>query len=201
VLYDANQKKLFRDYAKFNGYVEELERRGREDLLRQGFDAAQLKYRLELDMRYGNQRVTTAVVTDLHRLNGQSDVLKLMEQFHQRYGERFGKGSQVTEAGVRINTVRVCSFVESPGVSFAGIKPQGAGKAPPAPVNKREIHFVGFDKPLATPIYDEGAMEEGTEIDGPAIVVTRATTYLIEPGWRYRAVAQKAVWFTAIPNE
>ncbi|MGH8517471.1 MAG: hydantoinase/oxoprolinase family protein, partial [Panacagrimonas sp.] len=117
VLYDANLKSLFRDYAKFNGFVEELERRGREDLLRQGFDTHEIGYRLELDMRYGNQRVTTAVVTDLTRLNGQSDVLKLMEQFHQRYGERFGKGSQVTEAGVRVNTLRVCSFVKTPSVA------------------------------------------------------------------------------------
>jgi N-methylhydantoinase A len=198
VLFHATEKKLFRDYAKFNGFVEELERRGREDLLRQGFAADSIKYRLELDMRYGNQRVTTAVVTDLHRLNSQSDVLKLMEQFHQRYGERFGKGSQVTEAGVRINTLRVCSFVETPSVDFKGLKPEGPGKAPPAPVSRRSVHFVGHDKALDTPIYGEDALAAETEIDGPAIVVTKATTYLIEPGWRYRATAQRAVWFTRI---
>ncbi|MGQ0698364.1 MAG: hydantoinase/oxoprolinase family protein [Panacagrimonas sp.] len=197
-IYHANEKKLFRDYAKFNGMVEQLESRGREDLLRQGFGADEIKYRLELDMRYGNQRVTTAVVTDLTRLNGQSDVLKLMEQFHQRYGERFGKGSQVTEAGVRINTLRVCSFVETKSVSFAGLKPEGAGKAPPAPTSRRACHFVGHDKALDTPIYGEDALAAETEIDGPAIVVTKATTYLIEPGWRYRATAQRAVWFTRI---
>ena len=196
VLYHATTQVLFRDYAKFNGYVEELERRGREDLLRQGFDASVIKYRLELDMRYGNQRVTTAVVTDLTRLTSQSDVLKLMEQFHLRYGERFGKGSQVTEAGVRINSLRVCSFVETPSVSFAGLKPEGPGKKSPAPGSHRKIHFVGHDKPLETPIYGEDALAAETEIDGPAIVVTKATTYLIEPGWRYRATAQRAVWFT-----
>ena len=131
VLFDANQKTLFTDYALFNARVEELERRGREDLTRQGFPAESVEYRLELDMRYGNQRVTTAVVTDIHRLGGQSDVLKLMEQFHQRYGERFGEGSQVTEAGVRINTIRVCSFVTQPGVTFKGIRPAGAAVPPP----------------------------------------------------------------------
>ena len=200
VLFDANQKTLFRDYAKFNGHVEELERRGREDLLRQGFKADEIQYRLELDMRYGNQRVTTAVVTDLHRLNGQSDVLRLMEQFHQRYGERFGKGSQVTEAGVRINTLRVCSFVTQPGVAFKGIKPEGAGKPAPAPTGHRKCHFVGVDGAQDTPIFGEDALDPRTEIDGPAIVVTRATTYLIEPGWRYRAAEQGAVWFTRIES-
>jgi N-methylhydantoinase A len=121
-----------------------------------------------------------------------------MEQFHQRYGERFGQGSQVTEAGVRINTLRVCSFVARPGVEFSGIKPAGEPIAPPAPVGERACHYVGHAKALATPIYDDRALAPRTEIDGPAIVVTRATTYLIEPGWRFRAAEQKAVWFTRI---
>ena len=149
-------------------------------------------------MRYGNQRVTTAVVTDIHRLGGQSDVLKLMDQFHQRYGERFGEGSQVTEAGVRINTIRVCSFVTQPGVTFKGIRPAGAAVPPPAPVGYRPCHFVGFDTALDTPIFDDNALTPQTEIDGPAVVATKATTYLVEPGWRFRAAEQKAVWFTRI---
>src|SRR3546814_8090105 len=94
VLFDANRKCFFDDYARFNANVEALERRGRDDLLRQGFATDDIRYRLELDMRYGNQRVQTAVVTDLQRIHSAHDVLKLIEQFHARYGERFGKGSQ-----------------------------------------------------------------------------------------------------------
>src|SRR3546814_8017725 len=123
VLFDANRKCFFDDYARFNANVEALERRGRDDLLRQGFATADIRYRLELDMRYGNQRVQTAVVTDLQRIHSAHDVLKLIEQFHASYGERFGKGSQAPEAGIRINTLRVCSYVEHPGIAFAGIKP------------------------------------------------------------------------------
>jgi N-methylhydantoinase A len=44
-------------------------------------------------------------------------------------------------------------------------------------------------------VYDDQARTEGVEIDGPAIVTTRATTFLVEPGWSFRAVAQGAVWF------
>lgn len=195
VLFDANQQKFFDDYDFFNGIVEQLEERGREDLLRQGFEPDQIGYRLELDMRYGNQRVETAVVTDQNRITGPEDVLQLIEQFFERYGERFGEGSQTPEAGVRINTIRVCSYVDLPSISFNGIKPEGPGKVPPPAVETRQCHFVGVDEPQETPVYDETALAPGTEIDGPAIVVTRATTYLVEPGWRYRAAEQKAVWF------
>ena len=198
-LFDANQRKFFSDYPRFNRIVEELERRGRDDLKRQGFGDDEIGFRLELDMRYGNQRVETAVVTELSRVNAPEDVLQLIEQFHTRYGERFGPGSQTPEAGVRINTIRVCAFVQHPGIAFIGIRPSGESLAPPAPVGNRTCHFVGQTQGLQTPIYDEAAMAIGTTIDGPAIVVTRATTYLVEPGWRYQAAAQSAVWFTQQP--
>lgn len=197
-LFDANQQKFFNDYARFNGVVEELERRGREDLLRQGFEPDQIQYRLELDMRYGNQRVETAVVTDLNRVTMPEHVLKLIDQFHTRYGERFGEGSQTPEAGVRINTLRVCSYVQHPGIEFRSIKPPSKTLAAPDPVANRDCHFVGVDGAQKTAIYDEAALAPGTQIDGPAIVVTRATTYLIEPGWRYTAADQNAVWFTRV---
>jgi N-methylhydantoinase A len=187
VLFDANQQAFFADYASFNSKVEELERRGRDDLLRQGFTASEIGYRLELDMRYGNQRVQTAVVTDLNRVSSTQDILKLIEQFHTRYGERFGKGSQAPEAGIRVNTIRVCSYVQHDGIAFAGLR------------RRRDCHFVGHADALETPIYGQNALAAGTTIDGPGIVVTRATTYLIEPGWRYEAAAQGAVWFTQLP--
>ncbi len=195
VLFNPALKAFFSDYDGFNRNVEELERRGREDLLRQGMAPEQVKYRLELDMRYGNQRVQTAVITELSRLKSQKDVLTLMEQFHKSYGARFGEGSQSPEAGVRINTVRVCSYVEQPKMTFAKLKLSGKTRPPPAPQSTRDCHFVGHDQPLATLIYGEDALAEGTQIDGPAIVTARATTYLVEPGWTYHAAAQGGVWF------
>ncbi|MBL6749860.1 MAG: hydantoinase/oxoprolinase family protein [Nevskia sp.] len=196
-LFDANVKRFYDDYPGFNGTVEELERRGREDLLRQGMRPEDIRYRLELDMRYGNQRVQTAVVTDLNRLHSQADVLRLIDQFHTRYGERFGEGSQSPEAGVRINTIRVCSFVVSPTVQFSGIKIDPARSwTTPEPDGTRQCHFNGHAKAVETRVYGEAALAEGTRIEGPAVVTTRATTYLVEPGWRYYAAAQGAVWFT-----
>ena len=195
VLFDANTKAIFGDFDAFNAVVAELEDRGRDDLLRQGMAAADIRFRLELDMRYGNQRVQTAVVTEVSRLTSRLDVLKLIDQFFTRYGERFGAGSQSPEAGVRINTVRVASFVEQPTVGFEDLSP---GRVPPREgiaVDIRPCHFTGHDGPLDTRIYGEDALDPGTRIAGPALVTTRATTYLVEPGWRFEAAAQGAAWF------
>jgi N-methylhydantoinase A len=195
VLFNPITRSFFSDFDSFNHLVEELERRGRDDLLRQGMTADQVKYRLELDMRYGNQRVQTAVVSALPRLKSQHDVLALMDRFYQSYGERFGEGSQSPEAGIRINTIRVCSYVEQPTVKFSKLGLNGKSRPAPNPVSQRECHFVGH-LPVATPIYNDEALAEGTEIEGPAVITTRATTYLVEPNWKYQAAAQGAVWFT-----
>ena len=196
VLFNANTQSFYDDFDGFNSAVEELEKRGHEDLIRQGFAEEDIKYRLELDMRYGNQRVQTAVVTDLNRITGRKDVLTLIDQFHTRYGERFGEGSQAPEAGVRINTIRVCSYVEQVAVKFEGIALNGRAPEQATPVATRQAHFVGHDDPIDTPVFDESALKPGTHIPGPAIVTTRATTYLIEPGWSYTAAEHGSVWFT-----
>jgi len=66
---------------------------------------------------------------------------------------------------------------------------------PPAAIGQRMCHFVGHDQAVSTTIYGDDALVEGTAICGPAIVTTRATTYLVEPGWTYHAAAQGGVWF------
>jgi N-methylhydantoinase A len=63
------------------------------------------------------------------------------------------------------------------------------------PRARRDCHFVGHDGPLSTAIYDHVAMTQGTAIAGPAVVTTRATTYLVEPGWTLRVAPQGAAWF------
>ena len=195
VLFDANTKAIFGDFDAFNAVVAELEERGRDDLLRQGMAAADIRFRLELDMRYGNQRVQTAVVTEVSRLTSRLDVLKLIDQFFTRYGERFGAGSQSPEAGVRINTMRVAAYVEQPTVGFEDLSPGRHAARAATPTGDRPCHFIGHDAPLATAVYGEDALAPGTHIAGPAIVTTRATTYLVEPGWRFEAAAQGAAWF------
>lgn len=195
VLFDPNARAFFADFDAFNQRIEDLERRGREDLLRQQVDPESIRYRLELDMRYGNQRVQTAVVTDRARLRSRADVLAVIDQFHRRYGERFGEGSQSPEAGIRINTIRVCAYVEQPRVRFERLAITEHHKPAPAPRAVRECHFAGHAAPLRTSCYGEEVLQEGTRIEGPAIITTRSTTYLVEPGWVYYAAAQRAVWF------
>ena len=194
VLYHTLSKSLLTDYDTLNAAIEELENRGRQDLLRQGLDEQDIQYRLEFDMRYGNQRVETAVESTVHRFTGIEDVMTVIKLFHTRYGQRFGEGSQAEEAGVRINTVRVSAFIELEKVHFDRIKPIDE-KLLVEPVGTRDCHFVGRDGPMKTRVYGEAAIKPGSYIEGPAVVTTSSTTYLVEPDWNFHASHSGAVWF------
>jgi N-methylhydantoinase A len=196
-LFHTGTRSLLTDYGKINEAIESLEARGREDLMRQGMDPGLIKFRLEFDMRYGNQRVETAVESEVTRFSSVHDVLELVGRFDKRYGERFGEGSQATESGVRINTIRVSSYVELEKLDFTHIKPLSE-KVDVDPVGSRDCYIVGIDGPVSTSIYDQQALTPGTYIEGPAIVTTATTTYLVEPGWSYHASNRGAVWFNRI---
>ncbi len=197
VLFDTSTKQLLTDYQRINDTIVELEQRGRDDLVRQGIDPSIICHRTEFDMRYGNQRVETPVATNMERLENIHDVLALINEFHKRYGEQFGEGSQATESGVRINTVRVSSYVNVGKVDFKEIQPFEQ-RVPGTAVSSRKCHFVGVDVAIDTPVYDDAALAPRTSIDGPAVITTVATTYLVEPGWNFHTSNHGAAWFTRL---
>ena len=195
VVYDSNSRSLFKDYDRLNGIIESLEKSGRADLIRQGMDPASIRHRLEMDMRYGNQLVTTAVVSDRNRITSQADVLHLIGKFAQDYSKRFGDGSQAPEAGIRIITVRVASYVEHERVRFKDIKaPTKVTPNGPAPHGSRTCHFVGHGA-VETAVYTSDQLVPGNVIASPAVVVSPSTTFLVEPGWCLAMAEQGAAWF------
>jgi N-methylhydantoinase A len=194
VLFDASARALFTDFGRFNGIVAELEAKGRGDLLRQGLPGEAVQHRLELDMRYGNQLVTMAVTADRPRLRSVRDVVALMHMFADDYGRRFGQGSQSPEAGIRITTIRVASYVEGQTVEFDASLPDGE-PAPATSAGSRRCHFAGTAGAVDTPVYDETALQPGLTVPGPAVVTSPTTTYLVEPGWRLETGAHGAIWF------
>ena len=197
VLYDSNTRHIFDDYDRFNAIVAELKEKGRQDLLRQGVPAEDIHHDLELDMRYGNQLVQTTAVIPQHELRGPADVLAMISQFSTDYGKRFGEGSQAPEAGIRINTIRIASYARHETVRFEDIKPVPAPerKAPPPPSGHRTCHFVGHDGAFDTPVWARKNLEPGVAIEGPAIVASEVTTFLVNPGWTYVTAKQGASWF------
>ena len=183
------------DFDTLNGIVEKLEQRGRAELARQGIDTTQAKHRLEIDMRYGSQKMEAAIVVDKPRFEGISDLLDLVGKLGTNFETRFGKGTPAPESGVWIINFRVATYVEDEGVDLGNAIPPEEKLPAPAPVATRQCHFVGHDGAIETPCYDGAALVPGVVIEGPAIINPGNTSYLVEPGWRMEAAANGACWF------
>lgn len=192
MLYDATQRKMLEDFTVFNATVAELEERGREDLNRQGARPEDIQTRVELDMRYGNQLAQISVSCPLSRLNSMQDVIHLLDLFSVNYAQRFGEGSQAPEAGVRVNVIRVVSFVEHERLKVERSTASTAAKA--VPRTRRECHFPDFAEGMMTDVYDHDAVLEGMTVSGPALVETPRTTYLVEPGWSLTMGLSGSAW-------
>ncbi|WP_022960594.1 hydantoinase/oxoprolinase family protein [Spongiibacter tropicus] len=193
--YNKHTRSLYNQYDAFNALVADLEEKGRQDLLRQGFKDEDIQYVLELDMRYGIQKMEISIALDNRRLSKPGEVLAAIEQMNDDFGKRYGKEIVSPESGVWVTTIRVVSRVDLGTVTFDDLAPPAQRIAPPTPVAHRECHFQAADGAVATPIYGIEALQPGVQIDGPAIVNPGETTYLVEPGWTYVAAAQGAVWF------
>jgi N-methylhydantoinase A len=182
MVYDSNTRSLLDDFQVFNDKVSELADKGRDDLLRQGVNPGDIKSRVELDMRYGNQLTQIGVVSPFEKLTSQRQVLELLDLFSELYAHRYGKGSQAPEAGVRINVIRVVSYAEREKLELQPTQAQA--RTAPGASALRECHYLGVEGPVKTSVYDIADLEEGHVIEGPALVETPRTTYLAEPGWQ-----------------
>ena len=115
-------------------------------------------------MRYGNQRVQTAVVTELTRLDGAARRARADRPVPPRYGERFGEGSQSPEAGVRINTIRVCSLRRAADASSSQPMQAERRNAARQRRERRAANAISSAStaPSTTPIYGDDALVDGT---------------------------------------
>jgi N-methylhydantoinase A len=182
MLYDATFRTVLEDYTVFNDTVVELEQRGRDDLIRQDVPGEKIRTRLEMDMRYGNQLAQVSVVSPVDRLMEPKDVISILDGFSVNYATRFGEGSQAPEAGVRINVIRVVSYVEHEKLTLE--QSNASVEDRPTARTNRDCFFPQHDDAFSTPVYDHFDVVEGMHVVGPAIIETPRTTYLVEPGWK-----------------
>ena len=181
MLYDATFRHVLEDYEVFNKTVEELEERGQEDLVRQGAALKDIQTRVEMDMRYGNQLAQVSVTSPVSRLTTPHDVISLLDKFSNNYAQRFGEGSQAPEAGVRINVIRVVSYVEHERLTLE--RSTASTDKKPTPRSERPCYFPQLDDPVPTPVFYDVDVADGMRLAGPALIETPRTTYLVEPNW------------------
>jgi len=162
---------------------------GRAEMRRQGIDDARIEIVRRIHLRYEGTDAPLVV-----GFGAYADVIAAFEAAHrQRYGFIVPEKPQIIEAV----SVEVIGKTESVQDSFFS---GGTSSSPLAP--RTTVRMWAGGSWRDTPLYDRADLAPGDRVDGPAIVIEKNSTNVIEPGWRAEFTAKGHLVLTrAIPAE
>jgi 5-oxoprolinase (ATP-hydrolysing) len=148
-----------------------LEADGRAEMGRQGIAEAQMQTVRRVHLRYEGTDAPLVVNFGAH-----AEIVAAFEAAHrQRYGFIVPEKAQMVEAV----SAEVIGKTETVQDSFF------AGSDRKAPLSPRTtVRMWANDGWRDTPLYDRADLAPGDCIDGPAIIIEKNSTNVIEPGWR-----------------
>ncbi|MGQ0677113.1 MAG: hydantoinase B/oxoprolinase family protein [Rhodospirillales bacterium] len=143
---------------------------GVAEMRRQGVPDARIAVLRRVLVRYAG--TDTPMLVDF---GGRAQIVKSFEAAHrQQYGFFMPEKEHVIEAASAEVVGRGDPVVEP--------RPPEAAKTNPAARARVAMFTEGAEHP--TPVYDRDDLKPGNRLDGPAIVVDRNATTVVEPGWR-----------------
>ncbi len=170
--------------GKIEPIFAELERRGRDDLRREGIEPERTVIERYLDLRYVGQSYELVVPYE-------GDLEQAVAEFHQTHDRRFGYSDPTERVQVVNVRLKARGVADRPEIERL---PQDAN----ATAEPEGIKTVVFSNGAAaeehdTPIYDRAKLVPGTTISGPAIVTQYDTTTVLPPGWRLTVDATRSL--------
>ncbi|RKP05235.1 5-oxoprolinase-like protein [Thamnocephalis sphaerospora] len=150
-----------------------LATRCRDALKQRGFGDDRLETRVYLNLRYHGTDTAMMITTD------DWDYLKRFEEVHQR---EFG--FTLPDRAVLVDDVRVRAVGRTSATArtspFMQAK-QVTEVSPGAPDEMTAVYFNGTGR-VDTPVYTLAQLPIGTRVPGPALVIDRHHTVVVEPG-------------------
>ena len=101
-LLTAVRGRWLEDYDGFNSIVDSLRELARRDFAGEGFDPDQVRYTLELDMKFGGQLNVKRVASPLLEVSSEEDMRALYAAFEREFSEAYSPLGLNPEAGVEI---------------------------------------------------------------------------------------------------
>ena len=154
--------------------------------------AGQLLDRLEREARqqlHAQQSVAETIVRKFHvRYRGTNtplavdagSIIEMREAFQTAHQVRFGFVMDPDERCLMIDSVSVEAISGTENQTER--LPKSQHTAEPWLVAEVNAMFAGTWR--ATPVFERERMASGTNIEGPAIIIERTATTVVEPGWK-----------------
>jgi N-methylhydantoinase A len=165
--------------ARLNALFNQLEARGRGDLMADGFTEDRISVRRSLDMRYVGQVHECTVDIDPFEIT-EAALERLKAAFHARHEELY----TYSEPHSAVEVVNVESAITGAVDKPARMTSAPGKGAHSALKGTREMIFTADGIPHETPVYDGALLGAGDRVSGPAVIQEVTTTIVIEPGWK-----------------
>lgn len=184
-LFQWAEKAYLADLDSFNSVVAELVDLATRDLRLEGYADADMRFKLELDMRYGSQYNMTRVTAPSLQLTSTADVEALCDLFTRCYGKVYSPEATFPAGGINVD-----NFLLTASVVHRDMTLKAAELATPEPASTalretRPVYWGPAEGHVDTPVYDCARLESGNQMTGPCIIESRETTYVVAPGWRF----------------
>ncbi len=187
LLIESGSMTYFTDYDSFNQVVHQLKEKALRDIIGEGFNPEDIIFQLELDMKYGGQLNILRASSPLMNIHSPEDISAIYDRFEKEYSEAYSAIGTYPEGGVDIENFVLKAMIKQPK------KEQPIHKAvsedpKPAQKNTRQVYWEIKDGKGAfeeTPVYDYSLLQCGNKIQGPAIIESVDTTYVIPHDWNF----------------
>jgi N-methylhydantoinase A/oxoprolinase/acetone carboxylase beta subunit len=170
------------DYAAFNAVVEALRELARRDFAGEGFDADEVRYALELDMKFGGQLNVKRVASPLLHAGSEEDMRAIYAAFEHEFSEAYSPLGLNPDAGVEIEAFVLKASLPQVHPDRPTMPP-GDGDATAALTGRREAMFSAEEGWVQAPVYEMERLSPGHTFDGPALIESDDTTVVVAPGW------------------
>ncbi len=166
------------DYEKINRLFKDIETKGKEHLINDGFNEEEIDIYRSMEMRYLGQIHECTVNIETFDIDNKT-IEKVKDAFHKRHEELYTY-SELQSPVELVNIESTLygridrpdpSEIESDTLLKEAIK------------SSRNLIFSNSGESIKTPVYDGNFLSDGHQIDGPAVVEEDTTTLVIEPGW------------------
>jgi 5-oxoprolinase (ATP-hydrolysing) len=121
----------------------------------------------------------------------ENTAMKFREEYVRRFGF-FPEDAELEIVNIRIERTETKDFF--PAYEGAGHKGKGAGTAEEKPLATQKVLYP--DGYREAPVYDAGRIPTGVRIQGPALLVDKHSTFVVDPGFDATADANGIIRVT-----
>ncbi len=164
------------DLDELNGILRQLQNDGSQIVRAAGLATADIRVRLNIDMRYVGQGYEVRLPFPMETLT-REHIRQMREVFENEYRAFYGQLAD----GVPIEAVnwRVLISGPQPQLNSPPAPPQGCDE----PIARRPLRFDGESPPRETPVYRREQLSADWTAEGPLVIEEDASTTVALPGW------------------